>query len=591
MWNAPVHPVRNVELLTVLAWNALNKMSTCTLKRELMRRLEARDVESLAFFEFPAYETSALSVLDALYARQVIAFFSKNASLDFGRDCEAVARETWIRTETVCRETNARFATLSRSAGTRKGTTVDVDSVLYAAQQKIAKVLGPRVPRLSELSLVFGPGATTSVKKKNACARTKLSARPSCSTNVVPILTEFWNAWPAYADLHSTTVDEGDEDFVWRNTTVEIADGVVAFVPKNAKTHRTVLVEPTINGVIQGGYGKYISRRLLRVGIDLSDQARNKRLARIGSLTGELATLDLSSASDLISKGLVAHLLPLDWYCALSACRTPVAVLDGERLELEKFSSMGNGFTFPLQSLIFWALVTACQDSFESALKVSVYGDDIICPTGSVPAVLEVFQYCGFEINKLKSYWEGPFRESCGGDYYLGVNIRPLYIKDSLSLKTLFILHNYYVRNGLDDLANEVLRQIPDKDRLWGPDGYGDGHLLGDWSRSAHRRDQGWSGFLFETYKEVGEKHKKLLPGDFILPAYTTYVAQPEDWLAFAYNFVVIPSERLSPLVYGIGHRECCAPLPKGGKHGDIPYLALPGVVSYKKVKLYTLAP
>lgn len=582
MWNTPLPPHSNRLILVELARNAASKISSSGVRDEILTHLANSDLESLAFHPGLRYDEASLTVLDALYARQALAFFQKNSSLDFGRDCEAVARQTWLDTEAVCRETNSRFRSLGSTALTRKGVAVDIDSVLYAARGKIAKVLGPRVPRLSELPLAFGPGATTCVAKKNACARTKLSARPTCSTNVLPVLPEFFATWPLYTDLHGVEQESGAEEYVVTKLDVEIADGRLGFVPKNAKTHRTVLVEPWINGVIQGGYGKYISRRLRHVGVDLSDQGLNKASARLGSLTGDLATLDLSSASDLISIGLVEHLLPVDWYMALYSCRTPFAVDDETRYELAKFSSMGNGFTFPLQSLIFWALVTSVQDTFQDAKRVRVYGDDIICPTVSVPAVLEVFQYCGFSVNMEKSYWEGPFRESCGGDYYLGVNIRPLYIKDPLSMKVLFILHNYYVRNALHDLAEVVLSFIPETVRLFGPDGFGDGHLLGDWQPRHHRRDRGWSGFTFDTYKESGRRHNRLLPGDFILPAYSVYVSSPESWEAFTHDV-------LSGRLWAIGHTESAAPVSKG--RGGIPQLALPGVVKYKRVTLYTLTP
>ena len=89
---------------------------------------------------------------------------------------------------------------------------------------------------------------------------------------------------------------------------------------------------------------------------------------------------------------------------------------------------MGNGFTFPLETLIFWALTaSACEGDVDS---VSVYGDDIICPRERADDVIDTLTMCGFKINLEKSFVEGPFRESCGCDYYKGIDIRPFYKKE-----------------------------------------------------------------------------------------------------------------------------------------------------------------
>ena len=187
--------------------------------------------------------------------------------------------------------------------------------------------------------------------------------------------------------------------------------------------------------------------RLRRFGIDLSSQERNKNLARIGSLTKALATLDLSSASDMISIELVYHLLPIEWVFFLKYFRTPVVEYQGNRHVLEKFSSMGNGFTFPLESLIFYALAISCVEEKELFDCVSVYGDDIIIPVKYYDTLVQVLTCCGFSVNKSKSFKNGPFRESCGGDYYEGIDIRPVYLKDRLSGFDAFRLHNFFSRN------------------------------------------------------------------------------------------------------------------------------------------------
>jgi hypothetical protein len=179
-------------------------------------------------------------------------------------------------------------------------------------------------------------------------------------------------------------------------------------------------VEPTINSWFQQGIGRMIRSRLKRrVGVDLDDQSTNQRLAWLGSISNDLATVDLSSASDLISRKLVEDLLPRDWFFWLDITRSHRVLIDDSWVELEKFSSMGNGFTFDLESLIFYALswaVTTVEGY--NTFWVNVFGDDIIIPAGVKELFLKTFDSLGFRVNENKSYFEGPFRESCGKDFY-----------------------------------------------------------------------------------------------------------------------------------------------------------------------------
>jgi len=513
-----------------------------------------------------------------LHIRQALGFFTKLEDLDIGVDKESVARRKFYESEVSCLRTNQILNAYSRGDFSFPR---DVQSVISRAARKIEQVLGP-VPSLSELELLFGPGATTSVQKRNACARTKLSAVPSCSENMLPLVPALLAETPHYAALHSTSEDEE----TW-STPVELHPGKIAFVPKNAKTYRTVMTEPTLNALAQAGFGRVITARLRRVGIDLEDQTLNQRLALEGSLTGALATLDLSSASDSISTELVAELLPYEWFSALSLCRTPTVLIDGKELLLHKFSSMGNGFTFPLQTLIFWALTKSCSEISHSAeQRVSVYGDDIICGVGAIPLVLRVFHCVGFTINEEKSYWSTPFRESCGVDYYSGFNIRPFYAKSLVSGELLFLLHNYYYRSFDEARANKVLSLIDPSLRIFGPDGYGDGHLLrDDWNRKPYKRDCGYGGYVFETYTWKPRYHTKVLSGDRVLPAYSVYVRSFNEEEAYAVNAWPDPVSA----EHGV---HIAGPATPHKGHGDLSYpvLVTPGTRGVKRIKIYTLS-
>lgn len=212
----------------------------------------------------------------------------------------------------------------------------------------------------------------------------------------------------------------------------EVKGNVLFTVPKKSDIDRVACKEPDINMFIQKGVGTFLRRRLRERGIDLNDQSRNRELARQGSITGLLATLDLSSASDSVSSELVNLLLPPLWFTLLDASRCQVTIIDGVEHQNHMFSSMGNGFTFELESLLFFVLCKATAYFTGTRGVISVYGDDIICPAEMFHSVSFVLNYFGFSLNLEKSFATGPFRESCGGHYYNGEDITPFYIREPI---------------------------------------------------------------------------------------------------------------------------------------------------------------
>jgi len=198
----------------------------------------------------------------------------------------------------------------------------------------------------------------------------------------------------------------------------------IVFVPKTTLVDRTIAVEPLLNGYVQKGVDVFMRRRLKRVGLDLTDQTVNQELARQGSLPCQddpFVTIDLSSASDSISIEVVKRLLPPEWFELLNSLRSKRYTLDGDEYVYEKFVSMGNGFCFPLETLIF---ASACHVSNPG--DFIVYGDDIIVRQSKAAEVLRILRGLGFRHNPDKTFLTGPFRESCGADWFAGCDIRPL---------------------------------------------------------------------------------------------------------------------------------------------------------------------
>jgi hypothetical protein len=205
----------------------------------------------------------------------------------------------------------------------------------------------------------------------------------------------------------------------------------ITFVPKDARSLRTIAIEPALNVCLQLGVHSYIAQQLKRFGNDIEDQSRNQKLARLGStlpLGRSLSTIDLSQASDSVSIELVRYLVPWDWFCFLDDIRCKTGVVKGNHIYYEKFSSMGNGFTFALETLLFWALGSAAS-SLGGGTITSCYGDDIIIEDSCTLLMLEVLRFCGFTVNRDKSFTCGPFRESCGADWHSGYRVTPQYIR------------------------------------------------------------------------------------------------------------------------------------------------------------------
>lgn len=463
---------------------------------------------------------ASLSRNDSQRIRQVQAYYAKRSDLDLGYDRLAVAERKFEASEEVCRESNEVFRLRVKG---KFQFFPRVERVLWHASRKIHSILGD-IPRLSDLNFRFGPGATTQLPKRMASARAKLGQTPACSSELFPIAHLVLAEMPLWLD---SLTCEGPQPR--GHTPVVLNPGKVAFVPKSAKEDRTIMVEPLLNTMCQAGIGSYMAARLRRCGVDIRDQTRNQRLARKGSIDGSLATIDLSSASDTISTELVFDLLGVDWASFLNRFRTGTATYKGASLRLEKFSSMGNGFTFPLETLIFYALAFGCAvESGAETHDVSAYGDDIILPVGACSLLFDVFAACGFEVNKKKSYTEGPFRESCGADYFQGIDIRPVYQKTGPRTCDLFRIHNFFYRNCDSSVCDYLASYIDPTIRIFGPDGYGDGHLLGEWVpafKKSHLR-KGYGGRIFDTFTFRSRRSFRASRGDRVLPAYSVYVTE-----------------------------------------------------------------
>jgi len=286
----------------------------------------------------------------------------------------------------------------------------------------------------------------------------------------------------------------------------------VISVPKTQKTPRIIAMEPTCMMYVQQGLLSVILEALTNPFLDADeehprgrrrgrddflphflgfrDQTPNQRMAKDGSLHNELATLDLSDASDRVSYQLVRALVSSTPHLsgAVDASRSRKADVPGHPCQrLAKFASMGSALCFPFEAMVFLTIIfVGIEKVLNTSLsrklirefvgRVRVYGDDLIVPVDYVQTVIDSLEGFGLKVNSRKSFWTGKFRESCGKEYYAGedvsvVRVRELFptsqqhateVISIVSLRNQLYYAGYWdTVRWLDGYIKEVIRHFP----------------------------------------------------------------------------------------------------------------------------------
>lgn len=427
-------------------------------------------------------------------------------------DISEVALSKFNSAELDCLESNKRLKRAATSP-----IKENVSAVLYRAKQKIAKLLGPFSLFSCSDSIGWGPGATFDIKRKRASVDIKMLTLP---ITISPRAVEYFDSL-LRKDLRWSSALLGMEPsgpFSFIRGTYRLTDDCrIVLVDKDASTKRTIAVEPTGNLYVQKGVGAYFRSRLRMVGINLDDQTINQLLAEAALRLG-LSTLDLRAASDTVCRELIFMLFPLDWAIFLDSLRSHWALMpDGTRVHLEKFSSMGNGFTFELESIIFWAL----GSSVDTSPEFSVYGDDLICRRECSAEIIEVLQFCGFTVNTDKSFVDGLFFESCGRHFFNGVEVTPPYQKEEVSdLFEAIRAHNRLFRWDASFEARNRYRRDYEGSKYFLPEGSeGDTGFLLDTDSflklyKHHNRNRGYPVYTYSKSSKVLPGHSEVLLAD-----------------------------------------------------------------------------
>ena len=294
---------------------------------------------------------------------------------------------------------------------------------------------------------------------------------------------------------NQSILDNFESDLFFDRLAKQTSSKVMA-VPKDGRGPRLIAAEPTYNMWVQQGLLEFFKRKvfaknLLGHFVDLTDQSLSQEAAKNASISGREATLDLSSASDRLSCDLVHKIFRCapKFRKALFDARTQTTEICGETIKLAKFATQGSATTFPLQCYIFTIISiaatmysTVLTDEDENPVhlpladgsvkyvvkrirgRVRTFGDDIILPSDAACYAIRILTLSGLKVNTDKSFTTGPFRESCGGDYFLGNNVTPVRMRTayvtnkSVDVQALIDFSNNLFLKGLWNASSACLR-------------------------------------------------------------------------------------------------------------------------------------
>lgn len=429
---------------------------------------------------------------------QVTSMLQKNPRIPSSVNKKEVAISKFYAAEMKCRQTNFRLRRVMY-----EGDTVppDILRAIHFARENARTWLGPLTKadlHYAESNMRFGPGATTSLS--GVVTQGKKYSRPA--VDATPRVASF-RAF-GFPELWAASVDHINVQQCSKLTTV----------PKNAKTDRVICIEPDLNIFVQLGIGALLREKLRIHGLDLSTQDNNRYKAQRAHRS-DLCTMDLSAASDTISREVIWYLLPDRWGHLLHWPRVDKTRMpDGTDILLEKWSSMGNGYTFELETLIFAAVISGVLDSLEIRRDIAVYGDDLIFPAEAYDLAVRTLEFLGFSVNREKTFGKGRFHESCGTDWFDGHNVRPFFLRSELhDFNSICYLYANMARRWAHRRNNggscdsrmlpvwlRCFRAVEPHHRHLIPEGVGDGGFVVDFDFAKppiSRKTRGWAGYRY----------------------------------------------------------------------------------------------
>jgi hypothetical protein len=213
---------------------------------------------------------------------------------------------------------------------------------------------------------------------------------------------------------------------------------LVAAVPKSYKAARVIAMESVIRQMRAHQVFKILDRHSPE-NINLHDQNENAYLAQHGSIFNDLVTVDMSAASDSISKAFARSVFPARFMRLIEPCLGLYITYDGVNTRpMHMLSTSGNNLTFWLESMVFLCVDVeaaklvklfggSCDQYIDGLAIPHIFGDDQVVHSATYETVADMMDILGLKLNREKTYFDGPFRESCGGDFYQGIPVHSYY--------------------------------------------------------------------------------------------------------------------------------------------------------------------
>jgi hypothetical protein len=324
-------------------------------------------------------------------------------------------------------------------------------NILFTARGFVDRILGDFDKFEVMKRATFGKKSSVGIPKRKACEAQRYEGPITGSCDQIEWFERLYSLWNKPAYLYAKLRAENREVPLYSQ--IDALEAIL--VNKTWKSKRMIMPNTTIGTLYSGGLGKVIEDALRAYGYDIKTlQDTHGELARFGSITGSLVTADQSLASDNITSWLIDRICPREWASALNFGRIRKINFYGQVVETNTFSTMGIGFTFPLQTLVFLCLLLAIREQcdLDETHVVSVFGDDMIYDVKMHDLVVDTFTKLGLVINVDKTFSEGWFRESCGRDFYRGVDVRPWHLSESMGSDVpirRFEAYLYKAINGL----------------------------------------------------------------------------------------------------------------------------------------------
>jgi hypothetical protein len=411
----------NTDNIMVDTWLSLARdfrAQDLSLFKEQGDLLKKRDIASFRESAFPGRMQAPIWLHKRVY--QMESFFKRYT---FQND-----KYTKESLEQKANEDFVAFQT--KLAAPRADYLCSTKVVIKLARKLVREALGPYDPDEHMRLCRFGKRAAVGVTAKEAFLDRKVEILSCSEGHGLWFLHDYVTTDKILNDACIYSISQAQKEGTIKTYPLERATCLsLVNVPKKYNTFRSIMPNTVIGGFYSLGLGVYIEDRLRKINRDIRKlQDVHKKLAQQASKTRHLVTLDVSKASENFQASLVNMLCPRAWYNALKFGRiTKARLSNDEECYLQSFMAMGIGFTFPLQTLLFESVIRAIASlvGIDSKETISVYGDDCIYPRKIHKYVIAVFNDLGFTPNMDKTFDYHFFRESCGGDYYHGVDVRP----------------------------------------------------------------------------------------------------------------------------------------------------------------------